>query len=160
MELRAVPAERLLAPLAVLVPIGATPILVLWLLGQGPAATGPALALLALTGGLVAVAVAGRANDGALVAIYTAFLTWAVVLLALPVWYSIDIDTSACGKTLSTTWEWLPPTGGALVFLAVGWWGVRTHRNFTMVPLAGPLGVLVLLLLVAAVPGIQGTCET
>jgi len=76
MELRAVPAERLLAPLAVLVPIGATPILVLWLLGH------------------------------------------------------------------------------------VGWWGVRTHRNFTVVPLAGLLGVLVLLLLVAAVPGIQGTCET
>jgi len=79
MELRAVPAKRLLAPLAVLVPIGATPML---------------------------------------------------------------------------------PTSGALVFLAVGCWGVRTRRNFTVVPLAGLLGVLVLLLLVAAVPGIQGTCET
>jgi hypothetical protein len=160
MELRAAPAERLLAPLAVLVPIGGTPILAFWLLSLDPVTTGPVLALLALACGLAAIAVAGRVNNGSLVAVRTALLTWVVLLVSLPVWYIVDYNTGACNKTISDGWEWLAPTGGVLAFLALGSWEMRTHRNYTVVPLAGLLGVLVFFLLFALVPGTQGYCET
>jgi hypothetical protein len=161
MVTRAVSARRdWLAPLGVLIPLGATPPLVFWVLSKDPVTVGPVLACLVLAGGLAAAAVGGRVNNGALVAIYTALLTWAVALLATPIWYGIDISTSACDKTVSANWEWLAPTGGVLVFLAVGSWGIRTHRNLTVVPLAGLFGVLVFLVLFAAAPGTTGVCET
>ncbi len=48
MELRAASARSLLTPLAVLVPIGATPTLALWALSTDPITTGPVFALLVL----------------------------------------------------------------------------------------------------------------
>lgn len=160
MELRAVPAQKLLAPLAVLVPIGATPLLGFWALSKDPTTLGPLFALLVLAGGLTAVAVAGRADYGVRVSIGTAVITWVVAVLALPVWYALEISSSICNKDLAAAWAWLPPTGGSLVFLIVGSLGLRTRRNFTVVPVAGLLGVLAFLMLVAAVPGTQSFCET
>jgi hypothetical protein len=46
------------------------------------------------------------------------------------------------------------------VFLALGGWGLRTHRAIWVVPLASLAGVLLLLALTALVPGTPGTCDT
>ena len=48
---------------------------------------------------------------------------------------------------------------GALVFFAVGSFGLRTHRA-SIVPLALLAAVLAMLLMFAVVPGAQGACET
>ncbi len=155
MELRAASARSLLTPLAVLVPILATPLVAFWAL-----TIWPPLALLAIVGGLAATAVAGRYTYGVRASLVPAVLTLLAGVVALPVWYAISINTSICGKTVDTAWAWLPPTIGVLVFLVMGSRGFRTDRASSMVPMALLFGVLATLLLVAAVPGTQGACET
>jgi len=118
------------------------------------------LGLLVLGGGLTAIAIAGRLTYGLRVAVVTAILTWVVAFVAWPLWYLVAINTSVCGKDVPAAWEWVPPAGGTLAFLVAGSWGLRTHRGFTAVPLAGLLGFFVLFGLLALVPGTQGVCET
>lgn len=159
MATRAVSAGKLwLAPLAVLVLVVATPVAAMWMLSTNGLAA-PLLALLVFAAGLVAIAAAGRWSFGLGSAVVPSVLTWAVAFVAWPIWYAIGIHTSACGKSVAGGWGWLPPTGGALVFLAVGGWGLRTYRIWGA-PLALVLAIAVTLLLVLAVPGTQGICET
>ena len=162
MSTRAVSAGRWLTPLAVLIPIAATPIVAVWVftLDMGPGGARPLFGLLVLVSGLVAIALTGRLTIGLRISVVTAILTWLVALVAEPFWFVLSINTSVCGKEVAGAWEWLPPTGGALMFLAAGSWGLRTHRSFTVVPLASLLGLLVLFGLLALVPGTQGVCET
>ncbi|HEU5476601.1 MAG TPA: hypothetical protein VFU64_02095 [Gaiellaceae bacterium] len=162
MSTRAVSAGRWLTPLAILIPIAATPIVAVWVLtlDTGPGGAGLLLGLLVLGSGLAAVALAGRLTLGLRSAVVTAILTWLVAIVAEPFWFALSINTSVCGKDVAGAWEWLPPTGGALTFLAVGSWGLRARHSFTVVPLAGLLGPLVLFGLLALVPGTQGVCET
>jgi hypothetical protein len=158
---RAVSARRSwLTPLAVLVPLVATPLLGLWALESDPAGVGVVFAVLVFAAGLMTIRVAGRAEYGSAVSIGTALVTWVVGFLGLPLWYFLSIETSACGKDIGDGWVWLPPTAGVLVFAVVGGWGLRTHRGLWVVPLALVLAALVVFGLVLAVPGTQGTCET
>jgi hypothetical protein len=155
MELRAASARSLLTPLAVLVPILATVVFAAWAF-----TTWPPLALVAISGGLAVTAVAGRYTCGVRTALVSAAFTLLAAVVALPLWYALAINTSICGKTVDSAWEWLPPTVGVLVFFAMGSRGFRTDRASSMVPMALLFGILVTLLLVAAVPGTQGACES
>ena len=63
MVARAVSARYWLTPLAVLVPIGATPPLALWARSADPTTTGPVFALLVLATGLAAIAATNGLRD-------------------------------------------------------------------------------------------------
>ena len=158
--MRAVSARKSLTPLAVLIPIVATPVAAIWALSTDPTTTGAVYAVLVFAVGLAAIRVAGRFTYGGTVSLASALLTWLVGFLALPLWYIVSINTSLCGRSIASGWGWLPPTGGALVFALVGGWGLRTHRGPWAVPLALVLGALVVLGLVLVVPGTRGFCET
>jgi hypothetical protein len=71
---RAAPAPSLLAPLAILVPLVATPIGALEVLSSGNSVVTPVLAILVLLAGGAAIVVAGRATYGVGIAIAS---TWA-----------------------------------------------------------------------------------
>jgi hypothetical protein len=158
MATRAAPAASLLTPLAVLVPIVASPAVALWVLStHQPAA--PVLSLLVFAGGLTAVVVVGRFTYGWRVSVLTTIATWGVGIVAWPLWYAISINTSICGKSIDSGWGWLPPTGGAIAFTLTGGWGLREYRIWG-VPLALVVAFVVVLLLVLAVPGTNGFCET
>ena len=159
MVARAVSARDWLTPLAVLLPIGATPPLALWALSTDPFTTGPVFALLVLAAGFAAIVAAGRHSYGTAYSLGTAVLTWVVGLISLPFLYAASINSSVCGKDVATAWEWLPPTGAALAFLALGSFGLRTDRGIMVVPLAGVFALIVLFLLTAVVPGTQGFCD-
>ena len=159
MELRSVSARDWLTPFAVLIPIGATPPLALWALSVDPITTGPVFALLVLAMGLTAIAVAGHRIYGTVYSLGTAVITWVTMLVATLFSYGARIDASLCGD-VATTWQWLPPTGAAVAFLALGSFGLRTERGIMVVPLAGVLALIVWLLLLAVVPGGHGYCET
>jgi hypothetical protein len=159
MVVRAVPARDWLAPLAVLIPIGATPPLAFWALSTDPITTGPVFALLVLAAGLAAILAAGRRTYGAAYSLGTAVVTWVVVLVASPFWYAASIYASLCGD-MAAGWEWLPPTGAAFAFFALGSFGLRTGRGVMLVPLAGVVALIVGFLLLAVVPGAHGYCET
>jgi len=160
MVARAVSSRDWLTPLALLIPIGATPPLALWALSIDPFTTGPVFALLVIAAGLAAILVAGHHSYGTAYSLGTAVFTWVVLVMALPFWYAASINSSVCSKDVAAAWEWLPPTGAALAFLALGSFGLRTGRGIMLVPLACVLGLIVGFLLVAAVPGAQGVCET
>lgn len=159
MVARAVSARDWLTPLAVLIPIGATPPLAFWALSTDPFTTGPVFALLVLAAGVAAVVAAGRHDYGTAYSLGTAFFTWVVGLISLPFWYAAGINSSVCGKDVATAWEWLPATGAAIAFLALGSFGLRTGRGIMVVPLAGVLALIVLFLLTAVVPGQPGFCD-
>jgi hypothetical protein len=161
MAARAVSTPSLLAPLAVLVPLVATPIVGLWVLTTDPVGVGVVFAVAVFAVGLMAIRVAGRRFAyGSATSVGTALVTWVVGFLGLPLWYLLSIETSVCGKEIGNSWAWLPPTAGALVFAVVGGWGLRTHRALWAVPLALGLGALTVFVLILAVPGSQGVCET
>lgn len=160
MAARAVSAPDLLAPLAVLVPLVATPILGLWALTTDPAGAGVLLAVLVFAAGLMTIRVGGRRTYGATISVGAALVTWVVGFLGLPLWYLLSIETSVCGKEIGNGWAWLPPTAGAIVFAVVGGWGLRTHRGLWAVPLALVLGALTVFVFILVVPGTQGVCET
>jgi hypothetical protein len=160
MVARAVSARDWLTPLAILVPIGATPPLALWALSVDPITVGPVLALLVLAGGTTAVVVAGRRTYGVRICVLTAILTWLAAVFASPFLYGFEIDTPACGKIQAGASALLPATIGALVFLAAGSWGLRTHRALYVVPLAAVLGLFVLVAVYAVLPGTNVGCET
>lgn len=155
MVTRAASARDSLTPLAVLVPILATLIGAVWALTAFPP-----LALLVIVGGFATTAFAGRFTYGIRTSLVAAALTLLAAAVAFPLWYAIVIRTSICGKTVDTAWEWLPPTVGVLVFFTLGSFGLRTHRARSVVPMALLSGILATLLLVAAVPGTPGICET
>jgi hypothetical protein len=159
MVARAVSSRDWLTPLALLIPIGATPPLALWALSIDPITTGPVLALLVIAAGLAAIAVAGRRTYGTRYSLGTAVVTWIAALVATPFWYAASVGASLCGD-VSAGWQWLAPTGAAVVFLALGSFGLRTGRGIMLVPLAGVLALVVGFLLVAVVPGGHGYCET
>ncbi|HJU36909.1 MAG TPA: hypothetical protein VJ716_05780 [Gaiellaceae bacterium] len=152
---RAVSARDWLTPLAVLIPIGLTPVGVV-----AAMATWPPLAIVAVAGGLAATMIAGRRTCGVAASLVAAVLTWVAAVVSLVLWVAVSINTSICGKTMDHAWAWLPFTGGAVVFLAVGSFGFRTGRASSVVPLAFLGGVIVLFLLLAAVPGTHEVCET
>jgi len=159
MVARAVSSKDWLTPLALLIPIGATPPLALWALSIDPVTTGPVFALLVIAAGLAAIAVAGRRTYGTRYSLGTAVFTWIVVLVAMPFWYAASIGASLCGD-VSPGWQWLAPTGAAISFLAIGCFGLRTGRGILLVPLAGVLAIVVGFLLLAVVPGGHCYCET
>jgi hypothetical protein len=155
MVARAVSTARFLTPFAVLVPIFVTTVG-----GLVALTTFPPLAPVAIIGGFALTAFAGRRTYGLRTSLVAAAFTLLAALVAFPVWYAVSIRTSICGKTVDTAWAWLPPTVGVLVFFAVGSFGFRTHRAGSVVPMALVFGILATLVLVAAVPGTQGVCET
>jgi hypothetical protein len=159
MVTRAAPAKDWLTPLAVLIPIGATPPLALWALSTDPITIGPVFALVVLATGLTAIAVAGRHTYGTVYSLGTAIFTWVVAVISLPFWYAASVNSSVCGKEVAAGWAWLPPAGASLVFLAVGSFGLRTQRGLYVAPFAGVLALTVLFLLVALVPGAPGFCD-
>jgi len=135
MVARAVSARRSrLTPLAVLVPLAATPVVALWALETDPLGVGVVFAVLVFAVGLMTIRVAGRAEYGSAISIGTALITWAVAFLGLPFWFFLSISTSVCGKQIEHGWGWVPPTVGALVFAVVGSWGLRTQRGLWAVP--------------------------
>jgi hypothetical protein len=155
MELRAVSAAKVLTPLAVLVPILATPLIAIWI---APRSRG--VALLVLVGGLVAISATGHFTYGRRRSVLSAILTWIALIASFPIFFLISINTSICGKDIDPAWEWLPPTAALLAFFAVGGWGLSAYRAFWAAPLGYVVGFVVLLLLLAAVPGAPGFCET
>jgi hypothetical protein len=155
MELRAVSAAKVLTPLAVLVPILATPLVAIWI---SPRSRG--VALLVLVGGLVAISATGHFTYGRRKSVLSAILTWIALIASFPIFFLISINTSICGKDIDPAWEWLPPTAALLAFFAVGGWGLSAYRAFWAAPLGYVVGFVVLLLLLAAVPGAPGFCET
>ena len=159
MVARAVSSRDWLTPLTLLIPIGATPPLGLWALSIDPLTTGLVVALLVIAAGLVAILVAGHHSYGIAYSLSTAVFTWVVEIISLPFWYAASIKSSVCGKDVAAAWEWLPPTGAALAFLALGSFGLRTGRGIMLVPLAGVLALIVLFLLTDLVPGAQGFCD-
>lgn len=155
MTSRAEAAARWLPPLAVLVPIVATPIGFVW----AWTAAFP-LALLVVAGGIAAIAVAGRATYGLRTTALTTVYAWAAAFAGGVGYYIFAINTSLCGKLTAGVWDWLPATAGALAFLAVGSWGLRTQRESWAIALAVGVGYLVLLGLDVVAPGTQGVCWT
>ena len=154
MELRAVPAQGFLAPLAVLVPIATMLVAAAWAV-----TVFPPLALLVIAGGLAATAAAGRHTYGTRMSLVAAAGALLAAVVALPLWYAVSINTSICGKDVNGAWTSFVCMVGALVFFAVGSFGLRTHRA-SIVPLALLAAVLAMLLMFAVVPGAQGACET
>lgn len=159
MVARAVRSRDWLAPLALLIPIGATPPIAWLALSVDPITTGPVFALLVLAAGLAAIVAAGRHTYGTAYSLGTAVLTWVAGIVAVPVGYGVSVDASLCGD-VSAAWTWLPPAGAALAFLALGSYGLRTDRGIMVVPLAGVLALIVGLMLLGVVPGAHGYCET
>jgi hypothetical protein len=159
MVTRAVSSKDWPTPLALLIPIGATPPLALWALSVDPITTGPVLGLLVLAAGFAAIVAAGRRTYGTRCALSTTVFTWVAVLIASPFWFWARIDASLCGN-VAAAWQWLPPTAAGLAFLALGSYGLRTGRGIMIVPMAGVLALIVALLLLAVVPGGHGYCET
>jgi hypothetical protein len=155
MATRAVSARGWLTPLAVLVPILATPLLAIWIAPKSRIA-----ALLVLVAGLVAISAAGHFTYGRRKSVVSAILTWIVLLFSFPLFFLISINTSICGKDIAAAWVWLAPTAAVLAFFAVGCWGLGTYRAFWAAPLGYVIGFVVLVLLLAAVPGVPGLCET
>src|SRR5262245_8814622 len=141
MVARAVSSKAWLAPLALLIPIGATPPLALWALSIAPVTTGPAFALLVIAAGLAAITVAGHRTYGTRYSLGTAVFTWITALVATPFWYAASIGASLCGD-VSAGWQWLAPTGAAVAFLALGCFGLRCGRGIMLVPLAGVLAIV------------------
>jgi hypothetical protein len=161
MATRAVSAGKSwLTPLAILFPIAATPLAAFWALTVDPVTTGPMFAGLVLIAGLTATGFAGRLTYGYARSVITAIVTWVAGILALPVWYVLSFNSSFCGKNVDDSWAWLPVTGGALVFFALGCFGFRSDRGVWVTPIAFLLGVLATTLLYVVVPGTQGVCET
>lgn len=155
MAARAVSARRWLTPLAVLVPILATPLFAIWIAPKSRVA-----ALLILVGGLVAISAAGHFTYGRRKSVLSAMLTWIALLFSFPVFFVISINTSICGKDIAAAWEWLPPTAALLAFFAVGSWGLGAYRAFWAAPVGYVIGFVILVLLLAVVPGTPGFCET
>ena len=156
MATRAVSAGKSwLTPLAVLVPILATPLLAIWISPKSRVA-----ALLVLVGGLVAISAAGHFTYGRRKSVLSAILTWIALIASFPVFFLISINTSICGKDIQAAWEWLPPTAALLVFFTVGSWGLSTYRAFWAAPLGYLIGFVVMVLFIVAVPGTPGFCET
>lgn len=155
MAARAVSARDWLAPLALLVPIAAM------LVGTAWAFTVfPPLCLLVICGGLAATAAAGRHTYGARVSLVTGACTLPAAFVAFWLWWGIGVSSSLCGKDVSGGWTALACTVGALVFLALGSFGLRTYRPWTIVPLAVVASALSMLLVIAVAPGTPGFCET
>ena len=150
-------AKEWLAPLPVLVAILATvtgtfAAVVRW----------PPLALLAIAGGLALTAVVGRRRYGARVSVAAGAVSLVAAFFVFYLWaagFGPYLFSSVCGKHVDSAWVWAPFTGGALSFGAAGSWGLRTYRLWA-VALAVVLAGVVILLLVAAVPGTPGVCET
>jgi hypothetical protein len=155
MELRAAPAGRLLAPLAVLLPILATPVVAIYVLTLASP-----WAVIVIAGGLSALALGGHFTYGLRVTAVATIVSWTGAFVALPFWYGITVDTSLCGKTAAAGWGWLPPAAGALAFLVVGSWALRSYRLTWGMPLAVVAAFAFFLVLEALVPGTQGICET
>ena len=153
--LRAVSARTSwLTPLAVLVPILATLIGTLWAV-----TVFPPLALLVVVGGLAVTAFSGRHTYGVRSSLVAASLTLVAGVVAFFLSFAVLDSTSICGKVVPDRWLWVPPTGGALVYFALGSFGFRTGRASAVVPLAYLGGVVTIFLLVAALPGTQGVCD-
>lgn len=155
MVARAVSARDWLAPLAVLIPIGAMLVGAAWAFTASPP-----LALLVICGGLAVTASAGRPSYGARVSLVTAAITLPAAFAAFVLWVWIAVGTSLCGKDVSGGWTALACTVGALVFLALGSYGLRTWRPWTIVPLAVLAAAISIALVFAAAPGTPGFCET
>ena len=155
MVTRAVSARRWLTPLAVLVPILATPLVGIWIAPKSRVA-----ALVVLVAGLLAISAAGHFTYGRRKSVLSAVLTWTALVVSFPVFLLISINTSICGKDIAAAWAWLPPSAALLAFFAVGAWGLVAHRAFWAAPLGYVIGFVILILLLAAVPGTPGFCET
>jgi hypothetical protein len=155
MELRAVPAQGLLAPLAVLVPILAMLVGAAWTF-----TISPPLALLVICGGLAATTAAGRHAYGARTSLLAGAWTVPAAFVAFWLWWAVSIDTSICSKNVGGGWTVLACAVGALVFLALGSFGLRTRRATSIVPMAVLAAVLATLLVFAVAPGSPGVCET
>ena len=153
---RAVSARRSwLTPLAVLFPILATPLVALWLSPKSRVA-----ALLVLVAGFAAISAAGHFTYGRHRSMIAAILTWVVLVVSFPFFFLISINTSICGKNIEAAWEWLAPTAALVTYFAVGGWGLSSHRAVWAAPLGYVAGFVVLVVLLAAVPGTPGFCET
>ena len=153
--LRAVSVRETLTPLAVLVPIAAMLVAAFWALTAFPP-----LALLVIGAGLAAAAAAGRGTYGARTALVAGVCTIPAAFVSFWVWYAVSIATSICGKDVGAAWTVLACILGALVFFALGSFGLRTYRATTIVPLSLLAAVLTMLLVFVVAPGAPGFCET
>ena len=154
MVARAVSATKWLAPLAVLVPLVAT------LIGAAWAWTiSPPLVIPVAVGGLVVTAAAGRRHYGIRVPLLAATWTLLAVPVALFLWVAVILNTSICGKNIDGSWTASACVAGAVVFFALGSFGLRSYRATAIVPLALLAGVLTVLLVWAVAPGSPGYCD-
>lgn len=155
MTLRAVSAKSSwLTPLAVLAPILAIIVASVWAL-----TVFPPLVLVMIAAGLAVTAVAGQRTYGARLALAVAGLTLVAGVVALFVSFWAFVVGPVCGKDMVDAWRWVPFAAGALVYFALGSYGFRTERAHSIVPLALVAGLIVMLVLVALVPGTQGFCD-
>jgi hypothetical protein len=156
MVARAVSARRdWLTPLAVLVPILATLASAAWAFTLFPP-----LDLLVIPCGLAVTAFAGSGTLGARTSLVAGACTLLAGLAAVLLWYGVSIDTSICGKEVDQAWRSFAYALGALVFFALGSFGLRTDRATSIVPLALLAGVVAMLTVLVAAPGTPGVCET
>jgi hypothetical protein len=155
MELRAVPAQRLLAPLAVLVPILAMLVGTAWAI-----TTFPPLAILTISGGLAATAAAGRHTYGARISLIAGACALPAAVISFYLWWGISVDESLCGKDVTGGWTALAYVAGALVFFALGSFGFQTGRAAWIVPLAVVAAALAMSAVFVVAPGAPGFCET
>jgi ABC-type enterochelin transport system permease subunit len=152
--LRAVSVRGVLTPLAVLVPILATVAAATWAL-----TVFPPLILVAVAGGLTATAFAGKRPYGIGTSLVTGGVTLVAGAVGLFIVLVVSFSSSICGKTIADAWVWVPLTGGALVYFALGIYGFLTDRAPYVVPMALLFGVLMMLLLIYLVPGSPGFCD-
>ena len=154
MVMRAVSAEKWLAPLAVLVPILVT------LIGGAWAWTiSPPLALPVAVGGIALTAAAGRRYYGSRVPLLAAISTLLATPVALFLWVVVALNTSICGKHVEGGWTAVAFSLGAVAFFGLGSLGLRGYRATAIVPLALLAGVLTVLLVFAVAPGSPGYCD-
>jgi hypothetical protein len=151
---RAVSAGSLLTPLAVLVPLLAT------LVGAGWAWTiSPPLVVPVAIGGLTLTVAAGRRHYGIRVPLLAATWTLLATPVALFLWVAVILTTSICGKNVDGSWTASACIAGAIVFFALGSFGLRSRRATGIVPMALLAGVLTVLLVWAVAPGSPGYCD-
>ena len=104
-------------------------------------------------------AVTGRRHDGSRMPLVAATWTLLAVPVALFLWVAVILDTSICGKNVDDGWTAFACSLGAIVFFALGSFGLRSYRATSIVPLALLAGVLTVLLVFAVAPGAPGYCD-
>jgi hypothetical protein len=108
---------------------------------------------------LALTASAGRRRYGIRVPLLAATSTLLATPVALFLQVAVILNTSICGKDIDGSWAAFACILGAVVFFAIGSFGLRSHRATAIVPPGLLAGGLTVLLVFAVAPGSPGYCD-